>query len=176
MWKKAVVINVLIGLFIAGAAFQAFAEESATPQEVVDNVKAAAAFLAEKGEAGLAEFNDKNGRWVWKDTYVFVFDCTGKSKTGGGTQCLVGHIAPGMIGKDINTLKDDRGTNLGTLLCGGVAEHPEGGWVEYTWPRLVLGEKKFVRKISYMKRVPGQPLEVGAGVYNEDIKLEDLPN
>ncbi|OQX07817.1 MAG: calcium:proton antiporter, partial [Desulfobacteraceae bacterium IS3] len=48
------------------------AEESATPEEIISKVRAAAEFLSKAGEAGLAQFNEPKGQWVWKDTYVFV--------------------------------------------------------------------------------------------------------
>lgn len=145
------------------------AEDSATPQEVIEKVNAAAELLAKEGEAGLEQFNDKNGPWVFKDTYVFVFDCKGQ-------QSLVAHIMPSLIGKDLNSLKSPDGTNIGTVLCGAVIEQPEGAWGEYMWPKVSKGEKKFMRKISYMKKVPGQPYEVGAGIYNEDVSMEELNN
>lgn len=144
-------------------------EESATPQEVIQKVKEAAEFLAEKGEAGLEEFKKMDGPWVFKDTYVFVFDCEGE-------HALVAHIMPQIVGKDLNTLKSPDGTNIGTALCGTVQKNPNGSWVEYTWPRVVKGEKEFSRKLTYMKNVPGQPYEVGAGIYDEDISMEKLEN
>ncbi len=144
----------------------ATAEEEATPQEVVAKVKAARDYLVTAGQAGLAEFNDKNGRWAWKDTYVFVFDCTGQ-------RTLVAHINPNLVGMDMTKLIDPTGRNLGLILCEATG-NPEGAWVEYLWPKMILGEKKPVRKISFMMKVPGTTYEVGAGIYNESITLEDL--
>ena len=37
-----------------------------------------------------------------------------------------------------------------------------------------LGSDAPVRKISYMLKVPGQPYEVGAGIYDETKSLEEL--
>lgn len=163
--KSVLAVMVVLGLVLLAAP--AVMADSASPKEVVQKVDEAAKFLAGKGEAGLAQFNDKNGPWVFKDTYVFVFDCTGK-------QSLVAHVVPAMIGKDLNTLQDPQGRNLGTLLCGAAMEHPGGSWVEYTWPKVVEGGKKFVRKISYIKKVPGTNYEVGAGVYNEKVPMAEL--
>lgn len=54
----------------------------ATAEEAVNNVRAAAKFLHDKGSAGYAEFNNKDGKWVWKDSYVFVYDCRRKQNDG----------------------------------------------------------------------------------------------
>src|SRR5690349_21016570 len=52
----------------------ALAQEHATAQEVVEKVRAAADTLARSATSDLAQFNQKQGPWVWKDTYIFVFD------------------------------------------------------------------------------------------------------
>ncbi|MFA9387678.1 MAG: hypothetical protein ACERIE_06380, partial [Methyloceanibacter sp.] len=38
-------------------------------------VREAADYLAKKGRGGLEIFNKADSPFVWKDTYVFVFDC-----------------------------------------------------------------------------------------------------
>ena len=96
--------------------------DTASPEEVIEMVNKAADYLAEEGQAGLQEFNDKNGPWIFGDTYVFVFDCKGEN-------ALVGHIQPHLIGMDLNKLKSPEGTNIGSSWCWAVAENPERAWV-----------------------------------------------
>ena len=143
------------------------AGDSATAQEVVQKVNAAAAFISEKGEAGLEEFNDPNGKWVWGGTYVFVLKCE-------PFPSLVTHpIKPKLIGKDLSKLKDKTGNYFFLQLCDA-AGSPKGGWVEYLWPK--PGEKSPSRKISYCRDITGSPYGVGAGIYDDSISLEDLNN
>jgi len=141
------------------------AEESATPEEVIAKVKAAADFLSKEGEAGLAQFNDPKGPWIYKDTYVFVYNCK--------KDIVEGHPMSKVLGVKVTGIMDKKdGTYpVGVNLCK-VVENPNGGWVEYFWNK--LGSDVPVRKISYMLKVPGQPYEVGAGIYNSDKTLDEL--
>jgi hypothetical protein len=51
----------------------ALAQDHATAQEVVAKVREAASTLSKTGD--LAQFNQNPSQWVWKDSYIFVFDC-----------------------------------------------------------------------------------------------------
>lgn len=137
--------------------------ESATPQEVIAKTQEAAAFLASKGEVGLADFNGKNSSWAWKDTYVFVFDCAQDKVTA--------HIASKLVGSAVSSIVDKKGNYLGMELCIA-SESPNGGWIEYWWPK--HGSDTPVRKVSYMLKVPGTNWEVGAGIYDENKSLDEL--
>ncbi len=139
-----------------------------TPAEVIAKVKEAAAFLAEKGEAGLAEFNDPNGRWSWKDTYVFVFDCE--------KGVIIGHPSKDLVGIDLASRTDKNGLKFNVALCKE-AEKPNGGWVEYWRPTDVIdeaGNAEYRRKVSYMMAVPGQKMQVGAGIYEPTLTVDEL--
>ncbi len=78
-----------------------------------------------------------------------------------------------VVGVKISGIMDKKdGTYpVGVNLCE-VVKNPNGGWVEYFWNK--LGSDVPVRKISYMLNVPGQPYEVGAGIYNSDKTLDEL--
>jgi hypothetical protein len=163
---KLLVISVALAtLIMAISVGIAAAEEMATPEEVIAKVKEAADFLSKNGEAGLAQFNDPKGPWVYKDTYVFVTDCS--------KDVMVGHPMSGVLGAKLSGIMDKKdGTYpVGTNLCEA-AKKPDGGWVEYYWTK--LGSDAPVRKISYMLTVPGQPYEVGAGIYDEEKSLDEL--
>ena len=141
------------------------AGESASAQEVVQKVNEAAEYIGKTGESVFGEFNDPQGKWVWGGTYVFIMKCE-------PFPSLVTHpIKPKLIGKDLSKLKDKTGNYFFIQLCD-VTQNPEGGWVEYLWPK--PGEKKPSRKISYCLNIPGTPYSAGAGLYDDSISLEEL--
>jgi len=139
-------------------------EQKATPQEVMEKVKEAAAFLHTAGEGGLSEFMDSNGGWVWKDTYVWVLKCDEMTDA-------AHPIKPKLVGKNLAGIKDVRGNYFFVQLCEA-AKRPKGGWVEYWWPK--VDEKLPSRKIAYVLSVPDSPYQVAAGIYDENISLEQL--
>jgi cytochrome c len=154
-------VAMLAATFTTGAVAQ---QEGATPEEVVQKVNQAAQYLAQEGEAGLEAFRTKGSEYVWKDSYVVVQDCEeGKS---------VAHpISPELEGQDIGTLTDETGKAFAQELCEA-AQQPQGGWVEYMWPK--PGEQEPSRKVSYAKAVAGTPYTVLGGVYDEDATVEEL--
>ena len=154
-------VTMLAAISTTGAVAQ---QESATPEEVVQKVNQAAQYLAQAGEAGLAAFRTRDSEYVWKDSYVIVQDCEK------GT--AVAHpISPELEGRDLRTLTDETGKAFAQELCEA-AQQPQGGWVEYLWPK--PGEQEPSRKISYAKAVAGTPYVVLAGVYDEDATVEEL--
>jgi cytochrome c len=161
----AAVIVIFAFLLITAAALPALSEEHATPDEVVAKVKEASAFLIEAGDAGLAEFCDPNGRWVFKDTYVFVYDCD-------KGEC-VGNITPGLVGKKIEDVIDVNGKPVGLELCEA-SKKPNGWWIEYIWP--VKGTGALATKISYIYKAPGSKYTVCAGIYSPEGVTADQLN
>jgi cytochrome c len=159
---------------LAWLAPQAVAGEAATPQEVIAEVKEAAVYLAKNGKSGLKTFDSANSPFVWKDTYVFVYDCAAGLAD-------VAHPVPASKERKLAMNKDATGRVIGPELCKAAAR-PGGGWVEYMWWKPVKVEgaeqltyaKKISRKVSYMLSVEGQPYAVGAGVYNDTLTVEDL--
>ncbi len=69
-----ITLVVVLGLCLAATAFA----DSATKEEVIAKVKEAATMITNKGQdAAFKEINNKTGKFVWKDTYVFVLDLEG---------------------------------------------------------------------------------------------------
>ena len=155
--KKAALTTIAI-LLCLGLAGNVLAE-SATKEECITKSKEAAQMVNEKGlDAAVAEINKKNGTFVWKDTYVFLMDLDGNM--------LAHPMKPALIGKNLmgSTDKAEKGKEKLLFkefvdLAGSKGE----GWVEYMWPK--PGEEKPSKKISYIYRVPGKELFVGAGIY-----------
>jgi signal transduction histidine kinase len=150
------------------------AQEAATPQDVIAKVKEAAAYLAKNGKDGLKAFDSADSPFVWKDTYVFVYNCAAGLAD-------IAHPVPTTRNQKLDADKDATGKVVGPKLCQAAAR-PGGGWVEYMWwkPVKVAGNKnltyakKISRKVSYMLSVKGQPYEVGAGVYNDTLTVKEL--
>ena len=160
-------ILALFLLFGLAGPLQAAGEGKATPEEVVQKVRDAAAFLAKQGEAGLTRFRDKGSPYVWKDTYVFVSDC--------GKGMIVAHpIMPERDGKPIAAGPTYGGVTAAQRAVAQceAARRPGGGWFEYPFPK--PGEARPARKIAYMLAVEGRPYVVGAGVYDDAVTLEQL--
>jgi signal transduction histidine kinase len=152
----------------------AVAGDAATPQEVISKVKEAAAYLQKNGKAGLKAFDSADSPFVFKDTYVFVYDCAAGLAD-------VAHPAAKTKVSKVATNADATGRVTGPEMCK-LAERPNGGWIEYMWwkPVKVEGEKQLAyakepsRKVTYMLGVKGQPYQVGAGVYNDTATVKQL--
>ena len=168
MNKMRILTALLFCLFVTAVVLPCAAEEVVTPAEVIAKVRAAADFLSQKGEAGLAQFNDPNGPWSWKDTYVFVFDCS--------KDAIIAHPNKELVGTDLASRIDKNGFKYDLALCEE-AKKPSGGWVEYWRPSDTLdetGNALYRRKVSYMLKVPGREMEVGAGIYEPTLSVDEL--
>ncbi len=148
---------VIAGLCLAASALA----ESGTKDECVAKTKEAAALVTDKGlDAAIAEINNKkDGKFVWKDTYVFLMDLDGKM--------LAHPMSPGLIGKNLLEMKDKAvPPDTGKFLFKEFVEVAKGkgeGWVDYMWAN--PGDAKPRKKVTYIYRVPGKDVFVGAGVY-----------
>jgi cytochrome c len=153
---KQIVTFILIGFFVAFSGQAAFAGDLATAKDVYELVLQGHAVLETLGEEGLAAFNDKKGEFVHKDTYAFVMECP----------IMVAHPFSTRLGQDLTKeypfLFD---------MCK-LADTKGSGWIEYGFRK--PGEETPSRKISFLIKVEGTPWVVGAGIYNDDITLEEL--
>ena len=129
----------------------------------------AAQDLAKSGEAGLATFSSKNATSVWKDSYIFVVSCEGGTAVG-----VANPVRPELKGKpmaQILTFGPKSGEQIAADFCTA-GRQPHGGWVEYNFPK--PGQTQATRKVSYLLAAQGTPYVVGAGLYDEKAKIEDL--
>lgn len=145
----------------------AVGQDRATAQEVVAKVREAASTLSKTGD--LAQFNQKSGPWVWKDTYIFIHDCDKK--------IMVAHpIKPELIGQDITAVKDAKtGKSIfpdPEAYCKKVKDSPSGFWNEYWWPK--PGETEASRKLTYHLSAKGTPYVVNAGIYDDKATIKEL--
>jgi cytochrome c len=143
----------------------AVGQDKATAQEVVVKVREAASTLSKTGD--LAQFNQKQGPWVWKDTYIFVHDCDKKVSA-------AHPLRPEQIGQDLTSIKGTDGKSLypdPEAFCNA-ARKPSGVWVEYLWAK--PGENKGSRKLSYSLSAKGTPYVVSAGIYDDKATIAEL--
>ncbi len=148
--KKAAVcaLVVVIGLILAAVVFA----DMATKEECVAKTKEAAQMVNEKGlDAAIAEINRKDGKFVWKNSYVFLMDFDGK--------ILAHPMRPELIGRNMLDVKDGRGTTY-FLEFIRVAKGEGEGWVNYWMPT----PGGAVTKSSFIHRVAGKDLLAGAGI------------
>lgn len=161
------IIGTVLGAGIASGV--TMAAETATAEEAVAKVQAAAKFLQEKGSSGYPEFNSSSGRWVWKDSYVFVYDCR--------QDRMIAHpFRPDLVGRPIMQITDNAGKYIFKELCkAGGDSRGNGGWVEYAWPR--PGAGALSRKITYALAADisfASGIQVGAGIYDDRITMAEL--
>jgi hypothetical protein len=167
--RAGTILTAISVVLLAGGATIAVAADpnAASAEEVVAKVWAASRFLNEKGASGIAEFNSKDGRWAWKDSYVFVYDCR--------LDRMVAHpMRPDLVGQPLMQITDNNGKFIFKELCKAGAE-PRGGWVEYLWTKPGAGGVS--RKISYAKAADiafSTGIQVAAGVYDDKASAPDL--
>jgi cytochrome c len=144
----------------------AIGQDHATAQDVVSKVREAASTLSKTGD--LAQFDQRQGPWVWKDTYIFIYDCDKK--------VMAAHpIKPEMIGQEISSIKDAKSGKIiipdAATFCKTVKGTPSGVWKEFWWPK--PGEKEPSRKVAYYLSAKGTPYVVIAGVYDDKTTIEE---
>jgi cytochrome c len=142
----------------------AVAQDEATAQEVVKKVREAASTLSKTSD--VAQFNEKQGPWVWKDTYVFIQDCDKK--------VVAAHpIKPEQIGKDLASVKDAKSgkSAFPEGWCKRVENAPSGLWNEYMWPSRREGGS---RKLAYCLRAKGSPYVACSGIYDDKATIAEV--
>ncbi len=126
---------------------------------VVDMVKEAVGQIEKLGVDAFPLFHDKAGRFMAKDSYIFVVDQ-------GGVE-LVSPAFPSHEGRNVLDVKDtDKKYVFREMLA--VARTRGSGWVNYMWPR--PGESISTQKSSYVARarLKDDWVMVGSGVYLAD--------
>lgn len=153
--KKLHITTALV-LAILLVTASAFAAESATKDECVVRCHEAAALINSKGlEDAIKNIGDSKGPFVWKDSYVFLMDMTGKM--------LAHPMQPELTQHDHVLLMTDPTDKALFVHFVNLAKKVGHGWVEYMWPK--PGQTTPSKKITYIYKVPNQEVFVGAGVY-----------
>jgi cytochrome c len=159
--KVVVILSAVIASVVLAASTLA---ESANKEECVTLVMQAAMLINEKGfDKAIAEINNQEGKFVTKNTYVFLLDLDGR---------LLAHpFNPQYIGRSLLENKDTNG-KLYIQECITIAKSRGEGWTEYMHPTPAemkkptpWKEKKSTKKINFVYRVPGKDLVVVAGYF-----------
>ena len=149
--------HILVALFlILSFTTGTWAQQAATKEECVIKCHEAAALINSKGlDEAIKEISDPKGPFVWKDSYVFLMNMEGK---------MLAHPMQPELTKLPHCLLITDPTDKALFVSFvNLAKTVGHGWVEYMWPR--PGKKSPSKKITYIYRVPGKDLFVGAGVY-----------
>lgn len=155
MQKLIVVVTAMF--FTLCLTAQVFAATS-SKDECISKCQDAAKMLLENKEAAVAEISNKSGKYVWKDTYVFLMDLNGKM--------LAHPMNPALTEKATLLGMPDKNNDTPKLLFDEfvqLAKDKGDGWVAYMWPK--PGETAASQKDTYVYRVPGTDMFVAAGTY-----------
>ena len=152
----------LAAICAMGLSAGAWASDAATADEVVGKVKEAAADVKAHADVALTEYDKKDGKWAWKDTYVWVLDCA--------KGVVKAHPNEKVKGMKLTDLKDKAtDKEIGTALCDA-AKKTNGGWVEYMWTK--PGSEGNHRKVAYV--LAAGNYAVSAGVYDDKLTAQQL--
>ena len=163
MKNRKILVVLAAAFLVVALSSVAVGQDKATAQEVIAKVREAASTLSKTGD--LAPFNQKQGPWVWKDTYIVVLDCDKKIE--------VAHpIKQELVGTAIKSIKDTKGKEVVPEGLCDEAKKPSGVWIEYWWPK--PGEKEGSRKLTYCLSAKGTAYVVAAGVYDDKATIAEL--
>jgi len=172
--RKVIVLALVVMANVVLAA--SVMSQSAIKDECVALCKDAAKFINEKGvDAAIAEIGNKEGKFVTKNTYVFLMDLEGNEHAH-PYHAMTGLPSSAVTASGRNVLKlfnyKDTNGKLFVQEYIKVAKTNGEGWTEYMYPTpeelkkpTQMKEKKSSKKISYVYRVPGMDLLVIAGYF-----------
>ena len=156
---KKLLTLILASLVLLTVSGNCFANENkATVAECIEMSKKAAEAILKDKDAALAEISKKDGKYVWKDSYVFVMDLKGKM--------LAHPMMPGLMKmKSLLSTPDKNPTDPKMLFVDLVvtAGTKGEGWVQYMWNK--PGSTKPAEKETYVYRIPGTSMFTAAGIY-----------
>ena len=162
MRKVAVIVLAIMASVVLVSSVMA----EGVKDECVALCKDAAKFVNEKGlDAAIAEFGNKEGKFVAKNTYVYLMDFNGNRLAHPYATPKDPKIMP------LFEMKDTTG-KLFIQEQLEVAKTKGEGWTEYMYPKpeelkkpIPYKEKVSSKKLSYVYRVPGKDLFVVAGFF-----------
>ncbi len=165
--KKVALVSSIMLIFVLKSV-PAMADNRPAVQKAYEMAIKAAYMLEQLGDEGLAAFNEPNGEFAWDGNYVFVMDCD--------KGIIAGHPSPKVVGLDSSIVKCKKTDRL--ILkesCQNILSatgQKNGIWMEYWWPK--PGSDTPQRKVSFMLQVPNSPYQVGSGIYDDKMSVEEL--
>jgi len=152
---KKVVGGLVAGLLILLPAAAGAAERGSAAEAKALVEKAVAKVRADGRPPALAAFGSRDGGFVDRDLYIFVFDFDGKILSHGADKALIGQNLVARQTKDAD----------GKLFAAEfveVARTRGEGWVDYKWANPLSGAVE--AKSSFVKKVD-DTLLLGCGFY-----------
>lgn len=138
-WK--VIVPIFLCHFIVTPAY-AQGYGVGTPAEAKKIVEQAVAYVIANGEEkALKEFNAPNGKFQWRDLYVFSYDLNG---------VITGHPSPKLVGRNLYLAPDSNGKLFRKEIVD-LANIRGSGWVDYTYMDPMTGQEEF--KITHFQKV-----------------------
>ncbi len=151
--KRLIVTIIGVSFLVLMAGSITSAAEFGTATEAEALVKKAIQLIKADGrEKAFAEINNKKGKFVDRDLYVFVYDMSGK--------CVAHGFNQKMIGKELAEMKDPDGKFFVKERIE-IAKTKGSGWQDYKFTDPIT--KQLEPKSAYVERV--ENLIVGCGVY-----------
>jgi len=150
--KKLAATCFIVTLVLQFSTSVSFAERADDCEVLVTK---AVDFIKEKGpEYSCKVFSAQKGPFIDRELYIFACSMD---------NVMLAHpYSRDLIGQNVSEFKDVKGSALFQAFKR-VAETRGEGWVHYWWGK--PAEKGEFAKASFIKRVPGQNLYVGAGYY-----------
>ena len=123
---------------------------------VEDTVDRAVARIEAQGDEAFAALRNKLGPFVYRDTYVFVFNSDGTE--------LINPQFSELVGTDVFEVKDETGKSPAKEMVEALA-NANSAWVDYQWPK--PGQTEPSKKSAFVRKIDmdGRTLYVGAGLY-----------
>ncbi len=158
MKKKRIImifINILVVFYLVVSSNFISAEENATKKQCVSKVKEAVEMIKRKGlHATKQVINDKNGPFVWKDSYLFMLDDVG---------ILLAHpTRHDAISYSVRNVTDSNGKKF-FLEMVELAKTKGEGWVDYNWQK--QGDTEPTLRTVFIYKVPDEYVILGAGMW-----------
>jgi signal transduction histidine kinase len=133
-------LSILIWVF-ATVSVHAQGYGVGTPMEAKKMVTDAIAFIKANGEEkALQECNKLNGKFQWRDLYVFAYDLQGVMK---------GHPNQRLIGRNLYNEPDSKGKYFRKEIVD-LANTRGTGWVDYTYMNPMTRQEE--DKIAYFQK------------------------
>jgi len=140
MFKKSVILIVIVFLTVTSAYAQGYGV--GTPLEAKKIVEKAVEYIQVNGEvSALKEFNNPNGKFQWRDLYVFAYDLKG---------VMMGHPNPKLLGRNLYQEPDIKGKFFRKEIVY-LSNNMDSGWVDYTYLNQMTQQEE--PKITYFQKV-----------------------
>lgn len=140
---KRMFIPIMVCLFTAATGYATQGQGwIGTPVEAKKMVEKAIIYLLAHGpDKALEEFNRPNGKFQWRDLYVFACDSAG---------VVAAHPDAKLIGRNMYEVPDIHGKPFWKDIVD-LANSRGSGWVDYQYLDRITGQEAF--KITYFQKV-----------------------